>query len=85
MMPCVFYGICEYEELLFTLPLFNGDLEKDVRPEIVKTLAAKVKSADGVIIVSPKYNNGPSGVLKNAFDWISRVRGGVWKDKLSLL
>ena len=54
---------------------------KDGRPEIVETLASKVKSADGVIIVNPEYNKAPSGVLKNAFDWISRVPGGVWKDK----
>ena len=45
------YGIGEYEELSLSLPLYNGDLEKDGRPEIVETLAAKVQSADGVIIV----------------------------------
>ena len=31
--------------------------------------------------MSPEINKWPSGVLKNAFDWISRVLGGVWKDK----
>ena len=56
-------------------------MEKEGRPEIVESLAAEVKSADGVIIVTPKYNNGLSGVLKNAFDWASRLLGGVWKDK----
>ena len=75
------YGIGEYEELSLSLPLYNGDLEKDGRPEIGETLAAKVKSADGVIIVGSEYNKAPSGVLKNAFDWISCVPGGVWKDK----
>ena len=59
------------------LPFYNSDLEQDRRPELVETLAVKVKSANGVIIVSPKYNKGPSGVLKNAFDWISRLPGGV--------
>ena len=75
------YGACDYTELSLDLPLYDGDLEQDGRPESVETLAAKVKSADGVIIVSPEYNKGLSGVLKNALDWISRVPGGVWKDK----
>ena len=49
--------------------------------KIVETLTAKLKSAVGVIIVSPELNKWPSGVLKNAFDWISRVLGGVSKYK----
>ena len=76
-----FYGICEYEELSLNLPLYNGDLEKDGRPEIVETLTAKLKPAAGLIIMSPEINKWSSGVLNNAFDWISRVLGGVWKDK----
>jgi chromate reductase len=32
-------------------------------------------------MTSPEYNKGISDVLKNALDWISRVPGGVWKDK----
>ena len=75
------YGIFEYEELSLTLPLYDGDLEKDGRPKIVETLAAKLKSAAGVIIMRPGYNKWPSGVLKNAFDCISPALGGVWKDK----
>ena len=71
------YGIFEYEELSSTLPRYNGDLEKDGRPEIVETLAAKLKPVAGVIIMSPEINKWPSGVLKNAFDWISRVLGRV--------
>ena len=65
------YGACDYTELSLDLPLYDGDLEQDGRPESVETLAAKVKSADGVIIVSPEYNKGLSGVLKNALDWIT--------------
>ena len=31
--------------------------------------------------MSLDYNKAPSGVFKNAFDWISRVPSGVWKGK----
>ena len=59
-----------------TLPLYNGDLENDGRPEIVETLASKVKSADRVIMLVQSKIKRPSAALKNAFYWMSRVRDG---------
>lgn len=38
--------------------------------EIVRKWAAKIKEADALIIVTPEYNHGISGVLKNALDSI---------------
>ena len=63
------------------LPLYDDDLEAQGIPLEVQSLADQIKSADAVIIVGPEYNKALSGVLKNALDWVSRVPGGVWRDK----
>lgn len=57
---------------LADLPLYNGDLDGDNAPESVKTLKSAITAADGIVIASPEYNYGMSGVLKNALDWASR-------------
>ncbi|RWZ54480.1 NAD(P)H-dependent oxidoreductase [Halobacillus fulvus] len=54
------------------LPLFNQDLETESDPEAVATFKETLKQADGVLIVTPEYNSGIPGVLKNALDWGSR-------------
>jgi chromate reductase, NAD(P)H dehydrogenase (quinone) len=55
------------------LPLYNGDLEGDgVFPDDVAAWRAEVARCDGLLIASPEYNHGISGVLKNAIDWASR-------------
>ncbi|MBA2176008.1 NAD(P)H-dependent oxidoreductase [Halobacillus locisalis] len=54
------------------LPLFNQDIEADGDPEAVTTFKETIKQADGVVIVTPEYNSGIPGVLKNALDWGSR-------------
>lgn len=64
------------------LPLFDADIqaEQGIPPEVAR-LAEAIRTADAVVIASPEYNKAPSGVLKNALDWVSRVPGGVWRDK----
>ena len=44
-------------------------------------LADAIRAADGVIIVSPEYNYGVPGGLKNAIDWVSRMKDQPFKDK----
>ncbi|MEL7117214.1 MAG: NADPH-dependent FMN reductase, partial [Pseudomonadota bacterium] len=64
------------------LPLYDGDVEDtDGIPGEVQTLADQVRAADGIIIATPEYNKMIPGVLKNALDWLSRVKGGVWAGK----
>ncbi|WP_375248986.1 NADPH-dependent FMN reductase [Sphingomonas sp.] len=54
------------------LPHFDQDLYVDPLPPTVARLRAQVEAADGLLIVSPEYNHGIPGVLKNALDWASR-------------
>lgn len=64
------------------LPLYDGDLEDaEGVPAAVTALAQAIKEADAVVIASPEYNQSFSGVMKNALDWISRVKGGPWVGK----
>lgn len=54
------------------IPLYDQDLDTDTPPAPVAALRAAIGEADGVVIASPEYNHGMSGVIKNALDWASR-------------
>lgn len=54
------------------IPLYDGDVEAQGIPPAVVSLKDAVAQADGLIIVTPEYNNSMPGVLKNAIDWLSR-------------
>ncbi len=71
-----------YIEADLNFPLYDGDLETaEGIPASVQTLADQIAQAHAVIISTPEYNKGPSGVLKNALDWVSRTDGKPWLDK----
>lgn len=59
---------------LASLPLYNEELEADF-PVSAQAVKDTVEASDGVLIVTPEYNRGIPGVLKNALDWASRPRG----------
>lgn len=64
------------------LPLYDGDLEAaDGIPPSVQMLATQINAADAVVISTPEYNKGISGVLKNALDWVSRTSPSPWTRK----
>ena len=54
------------------IPPYNGDLDGEAAPETVTALRNAISDADGLVIATPEYNAGMSGVLKNALDWASR-------------
>ena len=56
-------------------PLYNVDShEANGVPAAVQKLVDAVRAADGVIFISPEYNFSIPGGLKNAIDWVSRVK-----------
>ncbi len=64
------------------IPVYDGDDElASGVPQIVVDLAGKISAADGVIVSTPEYNFSIPGGLKNATDWISRVKNQPLKDK----
>lgn len=62
-----------YEELLpGDLPHYNNDHDNDELPAAVKDARRQVAGSHAVLIVTPEFNHGLPGVLKNALDWLSR-------------
>ena len=70
---------------ILNLPFFNEPLSpfgmrdagQDYTHPEGKAWAQRVAQADGVILITPEYNHGYPGVLKNTLDWV----GPEWVDK----
>ena len=63
------------------LPLYNQDDDANPHPT-VRRLKAAVAAAQGLLFVTPEYNRGLPGVLKNAIDHASRPYGqNSWAGK----
>lgn len=64
----------ELYEGLEAVPNYNQDLEGS-EPQPVVDLRDRIAAADALLIVTPEYNAGMPGGLKNAIDWASRPHG----------
>ena len=54
------------------IPVYNEDEDRPSALAAVEMLREAIAAADGLVVISPEYNHGISGVLKNAIDWVSR-------------
>jgi chromate reductase, NAD(P)H dehydrogenase (quinone) len=62
------------------IPLYDGDLEAaEGIPSAVQALKKRIEETDGLLLVTPEYNNSIPGVFKNAIDWLSRPPADIAK------
>lgn len=59
-------------DALIDVPMFNADVEAEGDPAGVIALKEAIAAADGLLLVTPEYNAGIPGPMKNAVDWASR-------------
>jgi len=60
------------------IPLYDGDVETSAGlPAAVATLKERIVAANGLLLVTPEYNNSLPGVFKNAIDWLSRPSADI--------
>ncbi|HEY5720877.1 MAG TPA: NAD(P)H-dependent oxidoreductase [Allosphingosinicella sp.] len=80
---CAFAGDkldCQIVEI-GELPLYNQDSDSDP-PQAFTRFRERIAAVDGILFVTPEYNRGVPGVLKNAIDVGSRPYGhSVWDRK----
>jgi chromate reductase len=66
-------GVTLDQRTIHGIPLYDADIENGPGiPEAVQTLKDDIASSDGLLLVTPEYNNSIPGVFKNAIDWLSR-------------
>ncbi len=64
------------------MPIYNFDDQQAGFPDTVNVWADALRAADAVLFVTPEYNWSIPGGMKNAIDWISRMKDQPLKDKV---
>ena len=54
------------------IPLYDADVEAEGMPAAVSALKERIAASQGLLFVTPEYNQSIPGVFKNAIDWLSR-------------
>jgi chromate reductase, NAD(P)H dehydrogenase (quinone) len=59
----------------YEMPTYDADFEaRNGQPENARKLARLINEHDAIVVVSPEYNASIPPLVKNTFDWLSRVR-----------
>jgi NAD(P)H-dependent FMN reductase len=70
----------------FDCPSYDNDVEReDGIPANAQRLRDRLVACDAFIIASPEYNSSMPGYLKNAIDWVSRVRPQPFNGRQGML
>ena len=70
----------------FKMPLFSVDIENEQGlSKGVVDLNEIFVHADGFILSLAEHNGAYSAAFKNAFDWLSRIEGNLWRNKPMIL
>jgi chromate reductase, NAD(P)H dehydrogenase (quinone) len=65
-------------ETIKGIPLYDGDVETEQGiPAAVSSLKDRIARADGLLLVTPEYNNSIPGTFKNAIDWLTRPSSDI--------
>ncbi|PZR03640.1 MAG: NADPH-dependent oxidoreductase [Archangium gephyra] len=65
------------------VPVYDPDTSEQQYPAQVTDAKERIRAADGFLLVSPEYNNGIPGALKNFIDFVSRPpREQPWRGKV---
>jgi len=76
-LPLVPTGVTLEIASIREIPLYDGDVEDQGVPAVVTELKDRIAMSNGLLLVSPEYNNSVPGVLKNAIDWLTRPSADV--------
>lgn len=69
-VPATFLDLGDYP-----MPIYDGDLEAEQGPpDQARKLKHVMGLHTGIFLASPEYNSSVSPLLKNALDWVSRIR-----------
>jgi len=70
----------------FEIPLYSVDVENEQGfSKGIIELNKLIENSDGFVISLAEHNGAYSTAFKNAFDWLSRIEGKVWRNKPMLL
>ncbi|MDP3956271.1 MAG: NAD(P)H-dependent oxidoreductase [bacterium] len=60
----------DYDMPFFNEPMSPSFKQEPYKNEVIARFTKKIEEGDAFIMVTPEYNHGTSGVLKNALDWV---------------